>query len=100
MNVKSICLWMLLFAALPSAHAQGISQYEYWTDDDYDARSVVSATSGEISLDISTASLGAGLHFFNASRPVRYFINAFREKQCTPPSGAAAVHTKRFVSFS
>lgn len=65
MNVKSICLWMLLFAALPSAHAQGISQYEYWTDDDYDARSVVSATSGEISLDISTASLDAGLHFFN-----------------------------------
>lgn len=65
MKVKSFCLWILLLAALSSAQAQGISQYEYWTDDDYDARSVVSATSGEISLDISTASLNPGLHFLN-----------------------------------
>jgi hypothetical protein len=65
MKVKSFCLWILLLAALSSAQAQGISQYEYWTDDDYESRSVVSATSGEISLDISTEALNPGLHFLN-----------------------------------
>lgn len=55
----------LLLLLLCGAFAQDISQYEYWTDDDYASRSVVNSSGGTISLDISTASLSAGIHFFN-----------------------------------
>ena len=65
MKVKQLCLWILLLAAQSSAQAQGISQYEYWTDDNYDGRSLVKSTSEEISLDISTEALDAGVHFLN-----------------------------------
>lgn len=65
MKVKQLCLWIQLLAALSSAQAQGISQYEYWTDDNYDGRSLVKSTSGEISLDISIEALDAGVHFLN-----------------------------------
>ncbi len=51
--------------ALSYAQAQDISRYEYWTDDNYAGRSVVSATAGEISFDVSTELLDPGVHFLN-----------------------------------
>ena len=60
--ITSLSLLLLL---LCGAYAQDISQYEYWTDDDYASRSVVSSSGGNISLDVSTASLSAGIHFLN-----------------------------------
>lgn len=60
--ITSLSLLLLL---LCRAYAQDISQYEYWTDDDYASRSVVNSSGGNISFDISTASLSAGIHFFN-----------------------------------
>jgi len=60
--ITSLSLLLLL---LCGAYAQDISQYEYWTDDDYASRSVVSSSGGSISLDVSTASLSAGIHFLN-----------------------------------
>lgn len=60
--ITSLSLLLLL---LCGAYAQDISQYEYWTDDDYASRSVVNSSGGNISLDVSTASLSAGIHFLN-----------------------------------
>jgi len=65
MKMKYLCLWILLLATWGSVRAQGISQYEYWIDDNYDGRSLVKATSVEVSLDISTESLDEGVHFLN-----------------------------------
>ena len=45
--------------------AQDISQYEYWTDDDYASRSVVNSSGGDISMQVSTEQLSAGVHYFN-----------------------------------
>ncbi len=59
-----ICLSLLLLTAIGMS-AQSISQYEYWMDDDYDSRSIVSSGSSNISLNVSIASLSAGTHFFN-----------------------------------
>ena len=55
----------LLLLMLCGVYAQDISQYEYWTDDDYASRNVVSSSGGDISLDVSTQSLSAGIHFLN-----------------------------------
>ena len=60
--IASLSLLLLL---LCGATAQSISQYEYWTDDDYASRSVVSSSGGDVSLTISTATLEAGIHFLN-----------------------------------
>ncbi len=60
--ITSLSLLLLL---LCGAYAQDISQYEYWTDDEYASRSVVTSSEGNISLEISTASLTAGIHFLN-----------------------------------
>lgn len=57
------CLSLLLL--LCGAYAQSISKYEYWTDDDYASRSVVNSSGGDISLDIPTDNLSAGIHFLN-----------------------------------
>lgn len=64
MKKGQVCL-LLLLLALCGLNAQSISQYEYWTDDDYAARSVVDASVNEITLSISTETLGAGVHFLN-----------------------------------
>ena len=55
----------LLLLLLCGATAQSISQYEYWTDDDYANRKVSSATGSDISLTVSTETLDAGVHFLN-----------------------------------
>ena len=60
--ITSLSLLLLL---LCGAYAQDISQYEYWTDDDYANRSVVSSSGGNVSFDVSTSSLSAGIHFLN-----------------------------------
>ena len=60
--ITSLSLLLLL---LCGAYAQDISQYEYWTDDDYASRSVVSSSGGDVSFDVSTASLSDGIHFLN-----------------------------------
>ena len=60
--ITSLSLLLLL---LCGAYAQDISQYEYWTDDNYASRSVVSSSGGNVSIDVSTASLSAGIHFLN-----------------------------------
>lgn len=58
------CLSLLLWW-LCGAVAQDISQYEYWTDDDYASRSVVNSSGGDISMQVSTEQLSAGVHYFN-----------------------------------
>ena len=58
------CLSLLLLL-LCGATAQSITQYEYWTDDDYASREVSSATGSGVSLTVSTAALEAGVHFLN-----------------------------------
>ena len=75
--ITSLSLLLLL---LCGAYAQEISQYEYWTDDDYASRSVVSSSGGNISLDVSTASLSAGIHFLNfrAKRSDEVWGNFYR----------------------
>jgi len=60
--ITSLSLLLLL---LCGAQAQSITQYEYWTDDDYASRTTVSSSGGDISLSINTASLAAGVHFLN-----------------------------------
>ena len=60
--ITSLSLLLLL---LCGATAQSISQYEYWTDDDYANRKVSSATGSDISLTVSTETLDAGVHFLN-----------------------------------
>ena len=62
---RVITILSLLLLLLCGAVAQSISQYEYWTDDDYASRSVVNSGSSNISLDVSTATLSAGVHFLN-----------------------------------
>ena len=62
---KGIVCLLLLLLAFCGLNAQSISQYEFWTDDDYAARSVVDAGASDVSLTISTATLGAGVHFLN-----------------------------------
>lgn len=64
MTKRVVCLSLLLLAFC-DIYAQSISQYEYWTDDEYDTRSVVDAGASDISLTISTETLGAGVHFLN-----------------------------------
>ena len=64
MMKRVVCLSLLLLA-LCGVYAQSISQYEYWTDDGYATRSVVDAGAGDVSLTVSTAALGAGVHFLN-----------------------------------
>ncbi len=60
--ITSLSLLLLL---LCGANAQSITQYEYWTDDVYASRSVVSSSDGSISMNVSTETLTAGVHFFN-----------------------------------
>lgn len=60
--ITSLSLLLLL---LCGAYAQDISQYEYWTDDDYASRSVVSSSGGDISMQVNTVQLSAGVHYFN-----------------------------------
>lgn len=60
--ITSLSLLLLL---LCGAYAQDVSQYEYWTDDDYASRSVVNSSGGNVSIDVSTSSLSAGIHFLN-----------------------------------
>lgn len=64
MTKRVVCLSLLLLA-LCGVYAQSISQYEYWTDDGYATRSVVDAGADDVSLTVSTATLGAGVHFLN-----------------------------------
>ena len=64
MTKRVVCLSLLLLAFC-DIYAQSISQYEYWTDDEYATRSVVDAGASDISLTISTETLGAGVHFLN-----------------------------------
>ena len=75
--ITSLSLLLLL---LCGAYAQDISQYEYWTDDDYASRSVVNSSGESISLDVSTASLSAGIHFLNfrAKRSDEVWGNFYR----------------------
>lgn len=75
--ITSLSLLLLL---LCGAYAQDISQYEYWTDDDYASRSVVSSSGGNVSFDVSTASLSAGIHFLNfrAKRSDEVWGNFYR----------------------
>ena len=75
--ITSLSLLLLL---LCGAYAQDISQYEYWTDDDYTSRSVVSSSGGDVSFDVSTASLSAGIHFLNfrAKRSDEVWGNFYR----------------------
>ena len=60
--ITSLSLLLLL---LCGASAQSISQYEYWTDDDYASHEVCTGTGSDISLTVSTTMLDAGVHFLN-----------------------------------
>ena len=60
--ITSLTLLLLLLCGV---QAQEITQYEYWTDDDYAGRSVASYAGGDISLSISTEQLSAGIHYLN-----------------------------------
>lgn len=60
--ITSLSLLLLLLCGV---QAQEITQYEYWTDDDYAGRSVASYAGGDISLSISTEQLSAGIHYLN-----------------------------------
>ena len=55
----------LLLLLLCGATAQSISQYEYWTDDDYANRKASIATGSDISRNVRTATQKAGIHFLN-----------------------------------
>lgn len=58
---------MLLFLALLSAVAvrsQEIAGYEYWIDDNFEGRTVVTGNSTDINLDIDVSGLLDGMHYF------------------------------------
>ena len=57
------CLSLLLLTI--DVKAQNITQYEYWTDDDYSNRLSVSSSDGNVALNIETETLTAGVHFLN-----------------------------------
>lgn len=82
----------LLLLLLCGATAQSISQYEYWTDDDYASREVSSATGGDVSLTVSTETLDAGVHFLNfrACRDDGVWGNFYRYLYYIPSLKAAA----------
>lgn len=82
----------LLLLLLCGATAQSISQYEYWTDDDYANRTVSSTTGDEISFTISTETLEAGVHFLNfrACRDDGVWGNFYRYLYYIPTLKAAA----------
>ena len=63
--MKRVITSLTLLLLLCGAQAQDITQYEYWTDDDYAGRSVASYAGGDISLSISTEQLSAGIHYLN-----------------------------------
>lgn len=63
--MKRVITSLSLLLLLCGAYAQSISKYEYWTDDDYASRSVVNSSGGDISLDIPTDNLSAGIHLLN-----------------------------------
>ena len=87
--ITSLSLLLLL---LCGATAQSISQYEYWTDDDYANRKVSSATGGDILLTVSTVTLEAGVHFLNfrACRDDGVWGNFYRYLYFIPTLKAAA----------
>lgn len=87
--ITSLSLLLLL---LCGATAQSISQYEYWTDDDYANRTVSSTTGDDISLTISTETLEAGVHFLNfrACRDDGEWGNFYRYLYYIPTLKAAA----------
>lgn len=58
------CLLAIVVVAV-LARAQGMKGYEYWIDADYAARQSVSSTQTDISLQLSTAAMGQGVHYFN-----------------------------------
>lgn len=81
----------LLLLLLCGAKAQSISQYEYWTDDDYANRSIVAATGSDITLTVSTDGLTAGVHFLNfrACRDDEVWGNFYRYLYYIPTLKAA-----------
>lgn len=81
----------LLLLLLCGANAQNISQYEYWTDDDYASRNVVNSSGGNVSLSISTEELSAGIHFLNfrAGRSDGVWGNYYRYLYYIPSLKAA-----------
>ena len=83
------CLSLLLWW-LCGAVAQDISQYEYWTDDDYASRSVVNSSGGNISMQVSTEQLSAGVHYFNfrACRSDGVWGNFYRYLYYIPTLGS------------
>ncbi|MCR4915869.1 MAG: InlB B-repeat-containing protein [Prevotella sp.] len=85
------CLSLLLWW-LCGAVAQDISQYEYWTDDDYASRSVVNSSGGDISMQVSTEQLSAGVHYFNfrACRSDGVWGNFYRYLYYIPTLSAEA----------
>jgi hypothetical protein len=58
------CLLAILTVAV-LARAQGMKGYEYWIDADYGSHQSVSSTQTDISLQLSTAEMGKGVHYFN-----------------------------------
>lgn len=65
MIMRRLISLSMLALMLGSAQAQDISRYEYWTDDNYAGRSVVTASDSDITLGVSTDGLSAGIHFLN-----------------------------------
>ena len=55
----------MLLLLLSGGYAQTLSQYEYWTDDDYANRNSLAVTGDDVKFSISTSSLNAGVHFLN-----------------------------------
>lgn len=60
--ITSLTILLLLLSVI---QAQTLSQYEYWTDDNYNGRVTVEATSGEVMLSINTATQASGIHYLN-----------------------------------
>ena len=63
--LKRITCLLAVLAVAVLARAQGMKGYEYWIDADYAARQSVSSTQTDISLQLSTAAMGQGVHYFN-----------------------------------
>lgn len=60
--ITSLTILLLLLSAV---EAQTVSQYEYWTDDNYDGRVTAETTGGDIMLSVSIEQQATGIHFLN-----------------------------------
>lgn len=65
MNKHIVIGLLLLEAFITTVHAQKIVSYEYWMDDNFTSRTIVSDTSTDIKLEVDASDLSQGMHYFN-----------------------------------